>query len=101
LLTEQTKEYNNRELEKVIALISSTTERSIQLIRDFVQQEFLASANSLSKKNRVNIVEKVQEALEQYDSSEKNIDKDFNFSVSHHEIFMEVDDYKFMQVINN
>jgi two-component system sensor histidine kinase VicK len=100
-LAEEIKEYNNKELEEVIAMLINTSERSIQLIRDFVQQEFLESANSTFTKNRVNIVKKIKESIEQYSNSEKNIGKIFNFAVSHEEIFIEVDVFKFIQVIIN
>lgn len=101
ILAEETKAYGNKDLEKLIESISRTSERSIQLIRDFVQQEFLESANFLSTKRRVDIVRKLQESMDQYRDSEKHISKHFIFTTSDEEIFMEVDDYKFMQVINN
>lgn len=101
LLAEEVKEYKDKGLEEMVAKIISTSERSIQLIREFVQQEFLESANSSSTKNRVNIVKKVKESIDQYTGSEKNIEKTFNFNVSDEEIYLEVDHYKFVQVINN
>ena len=101
ILAEETKAYGNEDVEKLIDSISRTSERSIHLIRDFVQQEFLESANSLSTKRRVDIVKKIRESMDQYRDSEKHISKNFEFAASDEEIFMAVDDYKFMQVINN
>ncbi|MEX2593855.1 MAG: hypothetical protein WD426_13860 [Anditalea sp.] len=83
LLADELKEYKDKELEKLVAMIIKTSERSIHLIRDFVKQEFLSSANSVFKKRRVNIVKKIEESIEQYNNSEKDIEKIFKFSFSH------------------
>jgi two-component system sensor histidine kinase VicK len=101
LMKDEIKEYRNTELEKMLSMITRTSERSIKLIREFVKQEFLASANSALAKTRVNIVYKIKESIDQYKMSEKDISKVFNFTFSDEEIFVEVDDYKFVQVINN
>jgi two-component system sensor histidine kinase VicK len=101
LMKNEIKEYKTTELEEMISMITRTSERSIKLIREFVKQEFLASANAVLAKTRVNIVYKIKESINQYKHSEKNISKVFNFTVSDEEIFMDVDDYKFLQVINN
>ena len=101
LIADEIKGYQNSELEKMVGMIANTSARSIKMIREFVQQEFLASANSSFVKKRVNIVKKVEESMEQYKSAEKVVRKKFNFSSSSKEIFLEVDDYKFLQAINN
>lgn len=101
LLSEEIIGYRNPGLTKMIGMISKTSERSIKLIREFVKQEFLASANSSFARQRVDIVQKINESLEQYKSSEEELNKTFRLSASAREIFMEVDDYKFVQVINN
>lgn len=101
LLAEEIKTYNNPALEKMVAIISRTGERSINLIREFVKQEFMESANASFATKRVNIVDTIKESMEQYKDSEADIAKTFEFTFSNKEIFMEMDDYKFMQVINN
>ncbi len=101
LLIDEVKEYRNQELNEMINMITKTSERSIQLIREFVKQEFIASANSAFTKQRVNLVQKIRDSISMYKNSENEIAKTFNFSVSDEEIFVEVDDYKFVQAINN
>lgn len=101
LLSEEAKNYRNPNLDRMIGMISKTSERSIRLIREFIKQEFLASANSSFTKKRVNIVQKIKDSLDQYKSAEEALAKTFRFSASAEEIFMEADDYKFVQVINN
>lgn len=87
LLSEETKGYRNPELNKLIGMISKTSERSIRLIREFVKQEFLASANSSFTKQRVDIVQKIDESLEQYKNAEEEIKKTFRFSASPRKYF--------------
>ena len=101
ILNEQIKQYNDPTLEKMLDMIARTTERSIRLIREFVKQEFLESANTSLRKNRVNIVQKLNEMISQYKNSEKEIAKVFSLNVSNKKIFMAVDEYKFIQVIHN
>lgn len=101
LLSESTKEYKNEEVENVIRIISESSARSVRLIRDFVQQEFLESSNAGMVKRRVNLVEKIQEIIEEYKGSEDHINKKFTFATSGDRIYVYIDQGKFMQVINN
>jgi len=100
-LAEHTKGYENDEVNTIIRLIRVSSERSVRLIRDFVQQEFIESANSGMMKRRLNLVEKLQEVLEQYKVGERHIQKDISFTVSGKKIYVYLDQDKFMQVINN
>ncbi|WP_017731348.1 PAS domain-containing sensor histidine kinase [Nafulsella turpanensis] len=101
LLADEIKQYQNPELEKFLDIISQTSSRSIRMIREFVKQEFLASANSAFVKKRVNIVERIHEIIDQYRNSEEEVAKTFEYTTSEEEIYIEVDDYKFGQAINN
>ena len=101
LIKEGVKEYNSPELNKMIEMISRTSERSIVLIHEFLKQEFLESAHTILVRKRVDIVQLIDEVIQQYKSAEKNIAKTFHLNSSSEKIFTEVDDYKFSQVINN
>ena len=101
VLAESTKEYKNEELEKVIGIISESSARSVRLIRDFVQHEFLESVNAGIVKRRVNLVEKMREIIEEYKEAEDHIEKKFTFTSSKNRIYVYIDQEKFMQVINN
>ena len=89
------------EFEKIIKMIELTSERSIRLIREFVKHEFLQSQGSALKKDRVDIVKKMKLIIDQYKDSEKEIAKRFNFITSAKNIIIDIDVYKFSQVINN
>ncbi|MFD3001964.1 ATP-binding protein [Pontibacter toksunensis] len=101
LLMDYTSEYKNSELDNVIRIIKESSDKSIRLIREFVQQEFLESAYSGMVKRRVNLVEKVREMMDQYKDGEVLINKDFRFNSSSDTIYINIDQNKFLQVLNN
>lgn len=101
LLAKEFEEYNNPKLDKMIGMIAKTSERSVEMIREFVKQEFLESVNVELVRKRVNLVEMIGQTIEQYKVSEQNLEKLFDFAASDDEIFAEIDEYKFNQVLNN
>jgi two-component system sensor histidine kinase VicK len=101
LLAEKLQGHNHPELDELVEMIEKTSKRSIRLIREFVKQEFLQSANSSLVKKRVDIVEKMKEILKQYKGSESDISKTFHLNISNEPIFVKIDVYKFSQIINN
>lgn len=88
-------------LNKLIDIISSTSERSIRMIREFVKQEFLESSNESLIKHRVDLVQEIKNIIDQYKSSEKDIAKTFNLEATSEKIFVSIDKYKFVQAVNN
>ncbi len=95
------QQYNDPELADLVDLISRMARRNIHLIRDFVKQEFLESSSVEVVKMRVDLVAKTREVIEQYQASEQNIAKEFRLEVSADKIYVEIDEVKFMQVVNN
>ncbi|OON65616.1 PAS domain-containing sensor histidine kinase [Hymenobacter sp. CRA2] len=74
---------------------------SVNLIRDFVDHEFLDSVNVELKCERVDLVEKLRLVLEQYQLGERFVGKRFDFVAHVAPLYVELDQNKFMQVINN
>lgn len=101
LLAKEIKEYNNPKLNKMIRMVSATSERSISMIREFVKQEFLESVNVELIKERANLVAMVRQVIDQYKTVERDLAKSFKLVTSNDEIFAEVDEYKLNQVFNN
>lgn len=101
ILKNQLKPYGNEELNKTVKMIAETSKRAISLIREFVQQEFLESVQVNLIKKRVDIVKELGEVMDQYQNSQQDIRKTFHFFSSSDSLFIEMDDVKFMQVINN
>jgi two-component system, OmpR family, sensor histidine kinase VicK len=101
VLSEYTREYGNEEVDRIIKIIRETSERNIRLIRDFVHHEFLESSNVELFRQRVNIVRRIQEVVEQYKEGAGHVQKQIHFTSSSDKIYIHLDDTKFMQVINN
>lgn len=89
------------ELLKYTGLIKETCKRSIDLIQDFVNQEFIESSAVALKKERIDLVERIKYLIDYYKMSSESIQKKFELHSSSDKFWLEVDDLKFMQVINN
>lgn len=101
LMSKKIQKYEDPDIEKMVEMISNTSERSIRLIRDFVKQEFLESVHEALIKKRVDIVHELRNVVEQYKNSEKDIKKTFKLKAPSENIYMDIDQYKFIQAINN
>jgi len=101
LVGKRIKQYNDRELEELIDLIGRMAKRNIHLIREFVKQEFLESSGAEVIKMRTDLVSKFRDVIDQYKASEHNLAKEFRLETSADHIYAQVDEVKFMQVINN
>ena len=102
LIKEELKEYNNPELDKMIGMVTKTSERSMHLIKEFVTQDFLESTSVEVTKKRTDIVAELREVIKQYKSFEEFAgSKTFNLHSSNDKVYVKIDAYKFMQVINN
>jgi two-component system, OmpR family, sensor histidine kinase VicK len=100
-ILEASQPYNNGDITQDLELIRETCSRSVTLIRDLVNQEFLESVNTELKKERHDLVEKLQIVVDNYRQSERAVAKKFNLAFISQPVFVEIDEVKFMQVINN
>jgi two-component system sensor histidine kinase VicK len=101
LIEKKTRQYNDSSLQQITGMMQDVCERGVNLIRDFVNHEFLESSNVDMIKKRVDVVEKVKQAMEHYQAAENEIAKNFHFQTSSNIIYAEIDELKFMQAINN
>ncbi|MFT2009764.1 PAS domain-containing sensor histidine kinase [Pontibacter sp. 13R65] len=86
----------------LVGIIRQSSQQGVQLIQNFIDQEFLESLEADVITRRVNIVSKIKEATAEYQRAQKElIPRVFGFSASSDEIYVELDDNKFIQVINN
>lgn len=91
----------NPELERMVEHMQALCADSVNLIRDFVDHEFLDSVNVELKRERVDLVEKLRLVVEQYQQGETYVGKHFVFVAEQTPLYVEMDQNKFMQVINN
>jgi two-component system sensor histidine kinase VicK len=88
-------------LHKKTGYIAEILEQSIELIADLVNREMLETAEVVLLKKRVDIVKKVKEYLAECKRSEILAQRSFSLTSSAEVILIEIDEAKFMQVINN
>ncbi|MGZ4035269.1 MAG: sensor histidine kinase [Bacteroidia bacterium] len=81
--------------------ISKILEQSINLINDLLQREFIETIEVELVKNSVDIAEKTREYMNEFKKSEEPAQRTFHFSSSAKHIFIDIDESKFMQVLNN
>lgn len=91
----------NAELTGLIEHMGALCRDSVKLIRDFVDQEFLESASIVLKRERVDLVEKLRLVIEQYQQGAHLINQHFGFEAEDAPLYVDLDQNKFMQVINN
>jgi two-component system sensor histidine kinase VicK len=98
---EQIENLHNERLNEMIRIMQTTCQQSVDLIRDFVDQEFMDSANVEMKMERVDIVERLRHMMESYEKSEDMVAKHFTVNAPQTPIYISVDVNKMMQVFNN
>ncbi len=101
LVSTRIKKYGDEDINHVNNLIKQTSKGAIKLIQNFVAQEFLESSEAALITGRVNIVQKLQEVVDQYQDTQQNAAKSFKLISSHPSIYVEIDEIKFIQVITN
>jgi len=86
---------------KMIDSIQSIAKRCIRLIQEFVKMEFIEASASDMVKTRYNLVDRVAAFMQDYLQHEGELRKNIRFICDKPSIYAEIDEYKFMQVINN
>jgi two-component system sensor histidine kinase VicK len=91
---------NDSTLDDLLTVMQTTCQDSINMIRDFVDTEFLESVNVQMKPERTNLAEDIQQLIGQFQSSEENLSKHFVYE-GPGQLYYSLDKNKFMQVLNN
>ena len=81
--------------------IGGILDQSISLIINLIDRELLETVDVELSMQRVDIAGKVAEYIEECKRSENAADRIFKFSSSKTSIYLEVDEAKFMQIMNN
>jgi two-component system sensor histidine kinase VicK len=101
LLSKKTNGVADEQVHKMISGIEQIAKRSTTMIQQFIKNEFLESTGVDVFKTRVDLVEKVSFFFTDYFGAQDVVNKNFEFSSSSPKMFAEIDEPKFMQVINN
>jgi two-component system sensor histidine kinase VicK len=98
---ERTQGLQDAQLEKMVQVMQDTCRESVNLIREFVDSEFAESSSVQLKKSRVDLAAALRQVMSTYQRSESLVDKTFSFSSTSDEVYVDIDNNKFLQVINN
>jgi len=86
---------------EMLRLIEATSQRSIRLIHDLVDQEFLETSSIPLRRERVDLRQKVEECLEPYRRSPNHELPRLELELPTEPVYAEVDVNKLMQVLSN
>jgi two-component system sensor histidine kinase VicK len=101
LLARETGHLQNQKINRYLEMITSISKSGIKLVQDFLDQEFLESISIRLLKKRVDLVDKVKISTIKYFEMQEDIQIEFSFHANREVIFVEIDEDKFMQVLNN
>jgi two-component system sensor histidine kinase VicK len=101
LLDRETVGLNNPRIGNLIGLINKISKSNIHLIRNFLDQEFLESFGTILFKKRVELVTKISVATDEILKMQEELKIEFSCTANQEVIYAEIDEDKFMQIINN
>ncbi|PSR53924.1 PAS domain-containing sensor histidine kinase [Adhaeribacter arboris] len=101
ILAQYTVGIENEEIRGIINIIQQSSKQGMDLIQEFIRQEFLESAAAALVMVRVNLIEKLQIVMDEYLPTSRITGITFHFITSTDKVFLTLDMPKFFQVINN
>ncbi|SNC77260.1 two-component system, OmpR family, sensor histidine kinase VicK [Hymenobacter gelipurpurascens] len=99
-VSEKVEGLKDDKLNELLSVMKTTCQDSINLIRDFVDNEFLESVNVDMKTERINLAHELSDLIGQFQKSETNLEKYFAYE-GPEQLYYSLDYNKFMQVFNN
>ncbi|MDQ2771284.1 MAG: ATP-binding protein [Bacteroidota bacterium] len=99
-LREEVKAPANPEVTSMLRTLETTSRDSVKMIRDFINLEFLTSANSDLKRDRVDVGAVLREPLDQLQSN-SGLAHHFTYSLPAAPLYANLDVNKFTQVLLN
>lgn len=99
-LGERIESLQDAQLSELLQSVQTTCQDSVNLIRDFVDNEFMESSSVRVKLERVNLSPSLHEIVQELQKSEGGLGKHFSFT-GPAACYLHLDHNKFMQVVNN
>lgn len=100
-ITEKVEHLADTQLNQLIGNIRQACREGVDIIRDFVDQEFLDSTAVDLKLVRLDLAERLHIVIDNYQERQHAAGHTFQFTKSHASIYAQIDENKFLQVINN
>ena len=85
----------------MLRVLEATSRSSVKMIRDLVNLEFLASANSDLKRDRIEVGTVLREPLDQLQRGQDVLGHHFSYSLPAEPVYANLDVNKFTQVLTN
>lgn len=101
LLAKRTTSMDDQQVNKMITSIERISKRCIHMIQDFIKQEFIETVGVDLIKRRVNLNERINHFMVEYYQKDNETGKRFYYEYNRENIYAEVDEDKFMQVLQN
>jgi len=95
------KQYDDPRLSSSLRGVAVILRQSLDLINDLIHREFLETIETVLVKKPIDISQRLEEYMEQCRKNDQNSKRRFVFSRSHEQIILNMDEAKFMQIINN
>ena len=89
------------QVHRILGVLEATSHTSLKMIRDLVDIEFLTSANSDLKRERVEMGAVLRELLEQLQRGQVVLGHRFDYKLPDEPVYVNLDVNKFTQVVNN
>ncbi|MBX0292616.1 PAS domain-containing sensor histidine kinase [Hymenobacter sp. HSC-4F20] len=99
-VSERIEKLQDTQLTELLLTMQTTCQDSVNLIRDFVDHEFLESSNVELKLERLDLATELRTLVAEYEKSGDEIQKRFTFD-GPPTCYLYLDENKFMQVVNN
>ncbi|SFQ80301.1 PAS domain-containing sensor histidine kinase [Hymenobacter arizonensis] len=100
-LREEVQAPADSQLHKMLGVLETTSRGSLKMIRDLVDIEFLSSANTDLKRERVEVGAVLRETLEQLQQGQRVLGFRLDYSLPREPVYAHLDVNKFQQVLNN
>jgi two-component system sensor histidine kinase VicK len=91
----------NPDIHKLTSMIEDIAKRNIELIQGLLSRETLNTHDVQIRKERLDVVWEVNQALEMYMRAQINIKKKISFTHAQDKLYVALDSLKFLQIINN
>lgn len=88
-------------MHRMLGVLEATSHTSLKMIRDLVDIEFLTSANSDLKRERVEVGAVLREVLEQLQRGQVVLGHRFDYQLPSEPVYANLDVNKFTQIVNN
>ncbi|GEO03184.1 hypothetical protein AAE02nite_08480 [Adhaeribacter aerolatus] len=95
------EETDTEMVRQTLGYIQETTKKSISLIKELLNNEFLESAGVSLRKTRFNLLDKARNSVTMFRQADFNAWKNIKLVSSHDPIFLVADEVMFIQVIHN